>query len=199
MLGHQARVFLSKVGLLDVGSTSGVRPESFVVEMPPLVDRGEDCGVESGQWVASGGCVWGKVSRGGSATSTVRPITKPGYRDLVTLTGPDGKGRGPQGILEGTGEPLARVRLVAVTEPVAVGDLVWTASGKGLLPKPLLCGRVARVERPAGAAHWDIWIEPTVNAAEVQGTVILQAEVVESGKRKAESGAGKREQTKPRP
>ncbi|MCX7428566.1 MAG: hypothetical protein NTW96_23435 [Planctomycetia bacterium] len=198
VLGHQARVFLAQVGLLDVGSTSGVRPESFVVEMPPLVDRGEDCGVESGQWVASGGCVWGKVVEVGRRTSTVRPITEPGYRDLVTLTGPDGKGRGPQGILEGTGEPLARVRLVAVTEPVAVGDLVWTASGKGLLPKPLLCGRVVRVELASGATHWGIWIEPTVNSADVEHAVVLQAEVVESGKPKAESGAGKHKQTEPR-
>jgi cell shape-determining protein MreC len=199
VLGHQARVFLAQAGLLDVGSTSGVRPESFVVEMPPLVDRGADHNVEPGQWVASAGCVWGKILEVGRRTSTVRPITEPGYRDLVALTGPDGKGRGPQGILEGTGEPLARVRLVEVTEPVAAGDLVWTASGKGLLPKPLLCGRVTRVERAAGAAHWDIWMQPTVNAAEVERAVVLQAEVVESGNRKAEGGAGGHKQTEPRP
>jgi hypothetical protein len=52
------------------------------------------------------------------------------------------------------------VRLVKITEAVSEGDLVCTASEEGLTPLPLLYGHVVRVERQAGANHWEIWVQP---------------------------------------
>jgi hypothetical protein len=99
-------------------------------------------------------------------------VTEPGYRDLVRL----GES-GPQGVLEGTGEPLARVRLVEVTEPVAMGDGVYSTAGKGFLPEPLLYGRVVRVERPVGAAHWEIWMEPAADPHQTEEVAVLRVEL----------------------
>jgi len=182
VLGQQARTFLVRQHLLDVGSEAGVQAEAPVVDMRPLlIDCGSDASVQSGQLVLHQGRVWGKVVEVGSYTSAVRTLTEPGYRDLVRLASPnadpDASGKGPCGILEGTGESLARIRLIEVTEPVVVGDLVYNVAGKGVLPRPLLCGRVVRVERPVGAAHWGIWMEPVVDAGQPDRVAVLRVEL----------------------
>ena len=182
VLGQQARAYLGRHHLLDVGSGAGVEPDALVVEAPPgLIDQGGSAGLEAGQLVLSQGRVWGKVVTVGPATSTVRTVIEPGYRDLVRLAGPNAENThrpaGPQGILEGTGEPLARIRLIEVTEPVAPGDLVYTAAGQGLLPQPLLYGRVVRVRRPVGAAHWDIWMEPAVTPGRPEHVAVLRTKL----------------------
>lgn len=169
VLGEQARAFLGRQHLLDAGTEAGVRPGALVVETPPgLIDQGRDVGLEAGQLVLSRRGVWGKVVAVGRWTSTVRTVTEPGYRDLVRLGD-----SGPEGILEGAGGDLARVRLVEVTEPVAVGDPVYSAAGKGFLSEPPLYGRVVRAERPVGAAYWEIWVQPAVNPnRQVEVTVL---------------------------
>lgn len=178
VLGHQARAFLQRQALLDVGTAAGVQQDSLVVGTPEaLIDRGSDAALLPDWLVLSGARVWGKIVEVGRYTSAVRTVTEPGYRDLVRLGVHGNRRAGPEGILEGTGRPLARIRLVDVTEPVAVGDSVWTASGKGLLPEPLLYGRVVRLERPVGAAHWEIWMQPAVTPGEVEEVVVLQAEL----------------------
>lgn len=182
VLGHQAKAFLVDQQILDVGLGDGVRRDALVVDSPEsLIDQGCSAGVEADQLVLSQGRVWGKVVGVGPETSTVRTVTEPGYRDLVRLADPSGKDGplrlGPEGILEGTGEPLARIRLVEVTEPVSVGDAVYSAGGAGILPRPLLYGHVARVERPVGAAHWEIWMQPAAGISRPQQVAVLRAEL----------------------
>jgi cell shape-determining protein MreC len=190
VLGRQARAFLGRHHLLDVGSQAGIEPGALVVDDSGLIDRGRDAGLAPGQLVLAGQQVWGKIVELGSQTSVVRSVAAAGYRDLVRLGDP----RGPQGILEGTGEPLARVRLVEVTEPVAVGDPVYTAAGKGVLPGPLLYGRIVRLERPKGAADWEIWMQPAV-AGEPERVAVLRTEL--NPLRVAEKGSGAGDQGSP--
>ena len=173
VLGQQARAFLARQYMLDVGSQAGVQPDALVVDAPPeLIDLGSDAGLEAGQLVLSRGRVWGKVVEVGPSTSIVRTVTEPGYHDLVQLAG-----QGPQGILEGTGEPLARVRLIEVTEPVALGDPVCAAAAKGVLPEPLLYGRIVRLQRPVGAAHWEIWMQPAARPGRTEQVAVLRIEL----------------------
>lgn len=173
VLGTQARAYLARHKLLDAGTGEGVEPGALVFAGPPLLDRGSDADVQPGQLVVSGCRVLGKIAEAGPHTSTVRAVTEPGYRDLVRIGTPGG----PQGILEGTGEPLARLRLVEVTEPVAEGDPVFSAAGQGVLDVPPLCGRVARLERPVGAAHWQIWVEPAVLPDRIDRVAVLHLEL----------------------
>jgi cell shape-determining protein MreC len=181
VLGRQARDFLAGDGILDVGSRAGVRGEALVVGGPKsFLDQGANRRLESEELVLAQGRVWGKIVEVGPQTSTVRTPCEPGFRDLVRLGVASADGRpprlGPQGLLEGTGEPLARVRRVDVTEPVAVGDAVYTASGQGVLPAPLLYGFVVRVQRPVGAAHWEIWMKPALDC-EPESVVVLRTEI----------------------
>lgn len=181
VLGHAARSFLAEHQILDIGSEAKIRPDALVVDLPGLIDQGANVELQSEQLVLSQGRVWGKVVEVGPQTSTVRRVTEPGYRDIIRLATPgsdaDDLRWGPQGMIEGTGERLPRIRLIEVTEPVAIGDLVYTASAKGLLPESLLYGRIVAVERPVGAAHWDLWMEPAVAPDEPEAVVVLRAEV----------------------
>jgi cell shape-determining protein MreC len=181
VLGWQARDFLVSEGILDVGSRAGVRGEALVVGVPRLLlDQGANRRLESEELVLAQGRVWGKIVEVGPLTSTVRTPCEPGFRDLVRLGVAPADGRpprlGPQGLLEGIGEPLARVRQVDVTEPAAVGDAVYTASGQGILPQPLLYGFVVRVQRPVGAAHWEIWMKPALDS-QPESVVVLRTRI----------------------
>ena len=193
VLGQLAQAYLGRHQLIDVGTAAGIQAQAPVLRGPPgIVDQGGDAGLQSGQLLLSQGRVCGKIVQVGRYTSLVQTLTEPGYRDLVQL------GRyGPQGMLEGTGDPLGRIRLVEVTEPVSVGDLVYSTAGKGVLGEPLLCGRVARVERPVGAAHWEIWMQPAVDPGRTDRLAVLQIELnplrvgsKESGVGSGESGVG---------
>jgi cell shape-determining protein MreC len=182
VLGLQARAFLGRHHLLDLGSQAGIEPEAMVVDAGPgLIDRGTDAQLEVGHLVLSGNSVWGKVVEVGRSTSTVRTATEAGFRDLVRLGNADNRQSdrhsGPQGIWEGTGEPLARVRLVEATEPVAVGDAVYAAAGQGLLSEPLVYGHVVRAEHLAGASHWEIWVKPAVERDEPDRVAVLRTKV----------------------
>jgi len=171
VLGCQARAFLERRGMLDVGSNSGVAPGALVLDWPAVIDRGDDARLAAGQVVLSGRRVWGKIVEVGPNTSTVRGVREPGYRDLVKLAG------GAQGILEGTGEPLARIRLIDVTEPVAEGEAVFSAAAKGVLPNPPLYGNVVRIERPLGAAYWNIWMQPAAASDNPTRVGVLRMEL----------------------
>jgi len=57
---------------------------------------------------------------------------------------------------------LPRIRLVDAAEPLSVGDPVYTVAGKGVFPTPLLYGQVAELDRPVGAAHWEIRMQPAI-------------------------------------
>jgi len=164
VLGQQTLGFLARRQLLDVGARAGVEPQAIVTALPRcLLDAGRDRQVEPGRLVLAAGRVWGRIAEVGAYTSVVQTVCQPGYRDVVRLVSPGGNpSRGPRGLLEGNGSELPRIRLVEVTRPVAVGDLVYTAADQGLLPEPLLYGRVARLERPVGGAHWEIWMQSDV-------------------------------------
>ncbi len=181
VLGRQARAFLQRHHLLDVGSASAIEQESLVIDWPAAIDRGGDADLAAGNLVLHGRCVWGKVVRPDRHTSVVCTVAERGYRDLVQLVGggakPEGGRQWPRGILEGTGERQARVRLVEVTQPVSVGDSVYTAALQGVLPAPLLYGRVVRLKRPVGAAHWEIWMQPAVAGDEPARVAVLRTEL----------------------
>ena len=189
VLGQLARAFLGRHHLVDIGSEAGIQSDAPVVQAPPqIVDQGRDAGLQPGQLVLSRGHVCGKVVQVGRYVSMVQTLTEPGYRDLVRLGL-----SGPEGVLEGTGEPLVRIRLVEVTEPVTVGDVVFSTAGKGVLSEPLVYGRVVRVERSVGAAHWDIWMQPAVDPTRTDRLAVLRIELNPLRVASRESGVGSRE------
>jgi len=175
VLGRQALAWLGRAQLLDVGRSAGVENDALVL------DVGQDLRLRPGQLLLGDDCVWGRIAEVGRCTSLARSLTDAGYRDLVQIVGQRaaarGVRRGPQGVLEGTGARLARVSRVEVTEPVEIGDLVYTAAEVGLLAQPALVGRVVRAERPVGSGYWELWVEPAVGHHPPERLSVLSAEV----------------------
>lgn len=181
VLGGQARNYLARRDLLDVGRSVGVRPQALVLT-PPLgepavLDAGHDQGLAPHERVlaTAGGAllVWGKLVSVGRLTSTLQRANDAGYRDLVQLAHVTAAGLrwGTRGVLEGRGERLCRLTRVDLDAPVDIGDLVFAADSAGLHATPgssdsdaarLLYGSVVRLERPAAEPHWNIWIEPAI-------------------------------------
>ena len=161
ILGQQAQAFLLTHDLLDVGRSQGAQPNSLVLDdSTPIIDQGRDAAVQTGRLVLAGNRIWGKVAEVGPHTCTVRRITDPAYRDLVQLATPrDGRLQfSARGVLVGAGQRLCKIELVDATEPVAVGDLVFTADD-GVLTSPLLYGKVCKsIASPAipiGKSGWN--------------------------------------------
>ena len=126
--------------------------------MPPESTPGNSC------WPANG---LGADCFARRHVSSVRRANAAGYRDLVQLARPNGDRllAGPQGVLEGTGESLCRIKLIQTTESVSEGDLVLATGGEALLDAPLVYGRVVRIENRPGTRHWEIWMEPAARAS----------------------------------
>lgn len=179
VLGQTALGYLSRHHLLDVGEAKGVSPEALVAvgSTQRVLDRGRDGGVSEGRLALRGSAVWGRVVQAGAHVSIVRAVTDPAYRDVVRLGGAKEAPRGPQGMLEGIGGPLAKIEEIDVTQPVAVGDLVFADAERGLVTEPLLYGRVVRVERPAGASHWQIWMQPAAASDPPDRVLVLRVEI----------------------
>ncbi len=185
VLGRQAKAFLQAREILDVGRSRGVAADAIVVDSDrrlfvnkstkidpqqtgsaqdaAILDQGRDGELQSGRFVLAGRRVWGKLAEVGRHTSTVQRATDAGYRDLVQVASlSEGKLRfQARGVVVGQGQPLCKIENIETSEPIAAGDLVFTADD-GVLDVPLLYGRVVRLERKPGAAHWEIWMEPSV-------------------------------------
>ncbi|MCC7086001.1 MAG: rod shape-determining protein MreC [Pirellulales bacterium] len=185
VLGRQAKAFLVDREILDLGKLKSVQPKALVVDadeaidLSQVVDRGADAGIKPNRLVLSGRRIWGRIAAVGPHTSTLQRTNDAGYRDLAQLASLQ-NGRlqfSARGILVGTGQQYCKLEQVETTEPVTVGDLVFTADD-GVLDSPLLYGRVTKLERKPGAAHWEIWVEPAVTSSAAPARVaILQFEL----------------------
>jgi len=178
LLGWQARAALVRAGLIDAGTAAGVRSDDLVLAAAdPLLDQGAESGVAPGQVVLAGRSVWGKVCDVGTHTSTVRGVTDPAYRDLVQILHVE-QGRlipsHAQGVLEGTGDALCRVRHVPQDVAVAPGDFVVAASPRGAADG-LWYGTVTRAE--PGLAGWELWVQPAAPRGEPARVAVVQMQV----------------------
>lgn len=177
VLGRQARWRLPDRDLLAAGSAIGVAPHDLVtvtdeatlnLQEPRWLAGGEDRQMLPGLLALHDAAIFGRIVEVGPNTSTVERVTDPGYRDLVRIRYADSAASangaivrpGPQGVLEGTGEALCRVRMVPAGEPISVGDRVESAGYEGLLADPLAYGVIVKAECAADAAHWELWMAP---------------------------------------
>jgi cell shape-determining protein MreC len=180
VLGRRAQSLLARGATLDAGTKDGLQPEDWVVDGgPAILDQGSGTGLAVGQLVLTGRRILGKLIEASPQTSQVRRPTDPGYRDLVQLAYRRSEqwSPGPRGLLEGTGEPLCRIRMVPTTEAVTVGDAVLLAGGEGILPHALYYGEIVRVERPAGATHWDLWMQPALDNRWPETVAVVSATI----------------------
>jgi cell shape-determining protein MreC len=193
VLGQTAQTFLRGRDLLDFGARNGATRGALVIDGDlasgvsggdrngAILDAGADLGLRAGRLVLAGRRVWGKLAAVGHETSVVERLTDRGYRDTVQVVRRDGAGGGesrfgPRGMLAGNGEPVCRIEMIETTEPVAVGDEVWTIADS-VVTSPLVYGRIVRVERPTAGSHWQIWMAPAIGSEIPQRVAVLKLEL----------------------
>jgi cell shape-determining protein MreC len=161
--------------LLDAGTAHGLADGDLILQSPIetsdgvpadlLIDQGADQHLQPDWLVTSRGALLGRVRECGQWTSSVQRITDPQFRVAARLVrhSPEGPVFGAAGVFAGAGTTGGELMLVPTTEPVAVGDRVYTQeriAGQSLM---LLIGTVAAAELPDGEPHWNIAITPTAS------------------------------------
>lgn len=166
--------------VVDAGAAKDLVPSDFVVTPAadgsgvdgPLIDQGDDRGIRMDQPVFAGRCVVGKVGQVGRWTSTVVPVTDSSFRGQAQLVRTAGRRLvlGADGVLAGDGQGRCRLLHIPSTEPVTIGDEVYTSSRLAALPVPMFYGRVISAQLPTGAPHWEITVQP---AATMESTRVV--------------------------
>ena len=160
--------------LIDAGASVGIAEGDLIVDSPIhsaspgdgdlLIDQGYHDSITADAPVITGGSLVGRVRHCGEWTSTVQRLTDPDFRvgaRLVRQVG-DGPVFGAAGIFAGRGDSQGDLTLVPSTEPVVVGDLVYTQESVAGRKLMLFIGTVSEAEVVDGEPHWRIRVAPQV-------------------------------------
>jgi cell shape-determining protein MreC len=163
--------------ILDRGSVDGIAVDDLVLEDGrPHLDQGAASGVTADMPVYSGRRVVGRIQQAGWWTSTLQRVTDAEYRGFAQLVreSPEGPVFGAHGVLAGNGNGTCRLELVAATDPVSVGDYVYTVPQRTGVPEPLCYGRIVQADLVEGAAHWTITVAPAIGDESLQAVQVLR-------------------------
>ncbi|MBD3674581.1 MAG: rod shape-determining protein MreC [Planctomycetaceae bacterium] len=160
--------------LIEVTQVTDAHPDQLVLQASEnskdamrsaenlIIDRGTHAGVRESLPVMAGRCVVGKLADVGRRISRVQLITDPGYRGRARILRQfeDGYAYGPEGVFEGLGEELCRLRYVSSSNSIRVGDEVFTDDPLTSSTMPMYYGRIVKAELEENAHEWSIWVKP---------------------------------------
>lgn len=181
VIGPRELDLLERSLLIERSSGQTVDAGSLVLDegSDVLLDQGADAGLENEHPVYSGRCVVGRLTDVGRWVSRVQLTTDKSFRGgaqiLRAIEG--GYSYGPEGILEGTGTGICRLRYIGRTESVRVGDDVYTSARSAALPEPMFYGTIVKAELDETAREWTIEIEPAVNPELLRSVDVLKQSV----------------------
>ncbi len=176
VLGREKDLDAQSALLLDLGSSDGAVSEAFVVRgTSPVLDVGANASVAAGQPVYTGRCVIGRIERTGRWTSAVQLITDPTYTGRAQLLRRTEGGvvPGAEGILAGLGDGTCRLSGIPYTEPVAIGDDVYTGGRSARFPDPMYYGRIVKAELQAGQ-RWELIVRPHADFDAIERVAVLR-------------------------
>ena len=160
--------------LADRGTRNRLRESDLVLQDDaPLADAGKDNHLEQGFPVFAGRTVFGRVQSVGRWSCTIQRVTDPEFRSHAQLIRKisDGHVFGAGGVIVGTGRGHCRLTMVSSSEPVSVGDGVYTPSDAGF-PFPMFYGTV--VKATPGATQWEIIVKPAATEVRPRTVQILR-------------------------
>lgn len=179
ILSHHGSDGLAESIVIDKGTFQQIQHESFVLESTnPIIDQGADQSLKTGQPVYAGRCVVGRIQETGRWTSALQLTTNPEYSGRARLARKTSEGLtfGAEGILEGIGNGLCRLTGIPDTQPVAVGDEVYTGGQSVMLRDPMFYGQIVKADLLPGSA-WDIVVKPPLETQSLTQVVVLRAMV----------------------
>lgn len=176
VLGRERDLIGSPSLLLDLGSSDGAVREAFVVHSAdPVLDQGTSAGIATGQPVYAGRCVLGRITRTGRWTSAVQLTTNTQYSARAQLLRKTDAGSqfGAEGIITGLGDGTCRLTGIPYTEPVSVGDSVYTGGRSARFPEPMYYGQVVKVSMESGQ-RWTIIVKPHLDVDQIREVAVLR-------------------------
>ncbi len=177
-LGEGVSTLVREKGLLSVGSAAGLTESAIVLQSElSLIDQGESGEIHSGDAIYAGRVVVGKIADVGRHTSTVRRVTDADFSGRARVA--RRTERGLEVIAEGTlvGDGASGCLLKHVTEPIAVGDEVYTSGTDGVLRLPMYYGRVVRAELEPAAREWTVAVAPAAVTSRRDRVQVLRLNV----------------------
>ncbi len=163
--------------VLRAGSTDHVAVHDLVLAPgESILDQGQSQGIAADDLVLAGRSIIGRISRTSRWTSTIQPITDPEFRgqaQIVRLQ--DGEAvLGAEGILSGSIAGACRLLHIGTTDPVAEGDLVFTALRGVPLSPPLFYGTITWAELRPGEPDWSIEVTPARSGPPPSEVLVLE-------------------------
>jgi cell shape-determining protein MreC len=175
VLGESTAALWRSRKLVGAGASAGIVESALVLDdSRTLVDEGQDTRLSVGDAVYAGRCVVGKIAEVGRYSSTVETVTGAGYSGRARVARRTTRGLvfGSTGTLVGDGSPRCRLR--HISEPVNVGDEVYTGGTDGILPFAMYYGRIVRAELEPAATEWTIEVEPATDLDRFERVQILR-------------------------
>lgn len=151
--------------ILKIGSRDGVSRENMVIQAEQiLVDQGSEQGISANQLALTGRTLLGRITEAGLHTSTLQLVTDPDFRAKVHIypsdtTNPTHSG---EGVLMGSGEDFCTLKFVPTTQPVSVGDDIYTADSSESLPSPVYIGKIVEASHQSDEQFWSIKVQPAM-------------------------------------
>jgi rod shape-determining protein MreC len=136
-----------------------------------LINKGTVDGIRDGQPVIAPDGIVGRVIESSWNYSKVLLVTD--YNSNIDAIV---QGSRAQGILQGGGHRLLRLKYVQRTEEVKTGDTVVTSGLGGTFPKGLMLGTVVRADKKDPGLFQTIEVAPSVDFSKIEEVLVLQTE-----------------------
>jgi cell shape-determining protein MreC len=132
-----------------------------------IINRGQDDGVQKGQFVAGDNSIIGTISDVSPRTAKVEPITK-------TTSNMAAEIGGLKTVIHGNGKNSAKIRLVPTKYKVKIGDNVYACKKPGFLDAPMILGTVSQCRRDGeNPLLWDITVKPACDIERLNDVTII--------------------------
>lgn len=178
----RAHVLWSSAGERDLfvslARESTVNVDNLVVD-DSGVDVGALVGIETDGLVLEGRSLVGRVTRVGTRSAGVQPVTSEEFRVLAELVRPsaDEIVVGSRGTFSGDGDTGGHLSDVPAELPVRVGDLVTTVPSDTWSGHRIVIGMVARAELVPGEPTWTIDVAPAATLERNDSVLVLRPRV----------------------
>jgi len=149
------------------GDVVGQEPNPYLRYLS--VNAGVEEGVAVGMPVVTGGAVLvGRVAEVGLHTSKVQLLSDPSSGVVALL-----QQSRASGLVRGQPDGSLRMVYIPHEDEVQVGDIVLTSGLGGVLPRGLVVGQVAEVQRQDFALHQEAVVRPAVDYRRVELVLIV--------------------------
>jgi rod shape-determining protein MreC len=132
-----------------------------------IINRGENDGVQKGQFVLGDNSIIGTISDVSRRTAKVELVTEATSNMAAEI-------RGLKTVVRGYGKNSAKVQLVPTKHKVEIGDNVYACKKAGLLDTPMIMGIVTQCKRDdENPLLWDITVKPVCDIQKLSEVAVI--------------------------